>query len=89
MSEGVQRGFSLGPGPSDPESPDLDLIENLWNMMKRKVDGHKSSKQPLPQHNHLKPLETAVDNDFLTFFQNKTLKQYLKNNISLLLKELT
>ncbi|MGH0123186.1 UNVERIFIED_CONTAM: hypothetical protein FKN15_013690 [Acipenser sinensis] len=27
------------------QSPDLNPIENLWNMIKRKMDGHKPSNK--------------------------------------------
>jgi transposase len=32
------------------QSPDLNTIENLWNVIKRKMDGHKpSNKAEMPE----------------------------------------
>ncbi len=45
----VKQGVDGGPQDQNPvmvsQSPDLNPIENLWNAIKRKMDGHKPSNK--------------------------------------------
>ncbi len=40
----VKQGVDGGP-PDQDQSPDLNPIENPWNVIKRKMDGHKQSNK--------------------------------------------